>query len=59
MPVLGMGGYFFRAKDPAALKAALDAHLRRSAASLIGDITRAEGREPASKEAPVSPDATH
>ncbi|HEX7040321.1 MAG TPA: GntR family transcriptional regulator [Trueperaceae bacterium] len=46
-------------RDAEALKAALDAHLRRSAASLIGDITRAEGREPASKEAPVSPDATH
>ena len=34
------------ARDVDALKAALDAHLRRSAASLIADITRAEGREP-------------
>ena len=27
MPVLGMGGYFFRAKDPAALKAWYKTHL--------------------------------
>jgi len=32
-------------RDVDALKAALDAHLRRSAASLIDDITRAEGRD--------------
>jgi predicted enzyme related to lactoylglutathione lyase len=28
MPVLGMGGYFFRAKDPAALKAWYRKHLQ-------------------------------
>jgi len=27
MPVIGMGGYFFRAKDPAALKAWYREHL--------------------------------
>ena len=27
MPVVGMGGYFFRAKDPAALKAGYRDHL--------------------------------
>jgi DNA-binding GntR family transcriptional regulator len=36
-------------RDVAALKTALDAHLRRSAASLIGDISRAEGREGSSR----------
>src|SRR5690606_31611713 len=32
-------------RDVEAMKVALDTHLRRSAASLIEDITRGEGRE--------------
>jgi catechol 2,3-dioxygenase-like lactoylglutathione lyase family enzyme len=45
MPVLGFGGYFFRARDPAALEAWYRQHLGVGAGLMRGEATADSGSE--------------